>query len=272
MMKKILSVFVLLVLGVSVFGQAVSVSRRDAVDNDCLWNREFAVNIERQFCPETPTVTDIDDNTYTTVQIGHQCWMRENLRTTRYADGTPISQGGVITSLTIAYWQYPCDSASYKHKYGLLYNWQAVMHGLSSFTAAPSGVKGICPDGWHVPTDAEWTELEDYVGSQSRYVCGNSNRNIAKALASTTDWQGSTNPCDLGNSLNSNNATGFSALPAGTFFQDAVHDFGLCAYFWTATSDDAYNAFYRYLNSGLSCLRRNYESKVVYFSVRCVKN
>ena len=123
-------------------------------------------------CSGSPTVTDYDGNVYQTVQIGNQCWMKENLRTTHYADGTTIPLG-TSTSTTTSYRYNPNNDANNVPTYGYLYNWTAVMNGAGSSIATPSGVQGVCPTGWHVPSDAEWTQLTDYVGSQSVYLCGN---------------------------------------------------------------------------------------------------
>lgn len=171
------------------------------------------VAVDGQPCPGTATVTDIDNNTYNTVQIGLQCWLKENLRTSRYANGMSIALGS-CTSTTTAYRYYPDNNSSNVPSYGYLYNWKAVMGNSSSSWTNPSGVQGICPTGWHVPSDAEWTQLTNYVSSQSQYVCG-SNIKIAKALASTTGWNSSTNTCAVGNNPSSNNVTGFSAFPVG---------------------------------------------------------
>jgi len=104
-------------------------------------------------------VTDIDGNVYRTVQIGNQVWMAENLKTTKYPDGTSISYPGADNTAwqnntTGAYAWYNND-ISWKDSYGALYNWHAV-----------NSDKGLCPPGWHVPSDAEWTQLVDYVVSQ----------------------------------------------------------------------------------------------------------
>ena len=132
-------------------------------------------------CPGAATVTDIDNNTYTTVQIGTQCWMRENLRTTRYADGTSIPMGNSISETSCRY--APDDNKSKVTKYGYLYNWPAMMHGSRSSDSNPSGVQGICPDGWHVPSDAEWTQLTNYVSSQSEYVRGNTEKKYCQVVS-----------------------------------------------------------------------------------------
>ena len=222
-------------------------------------------------CPgEQKTVTDIDGNIYNTVQIGNQCWMKENLRTTKYADGTPIDQGN-LTSTTVAYWYYPNNNESNKATYGLLYNWKAVMRNSSSSSVNPSGVQGICPTGWHVPSDAEWTQLTDYVGSQSQYQCNSSSTNIAKALASTTGWTTNNGTCVVGNGQESNNATGFGALPAGGYL-GGYNYFGDNAFYWSATDYDSYYAYYRSLYYLYAYVVRDLHRKINGFSVRCLRD
>lgn len=213
-------------------------------------------------------VTDYDGNSYDAVRIGSQVWMASNLRTTKYADGTSISQGS-STSTTVAYWYYPDNDASNKTTYGLLYNWTAVMQNSSSSSANPSGVQGICPTGWHVPSDAEWTQLTDYV-SKSEYVCGSDNT-IAKALAGTTGWSSSTDTYAVGNTPSQNNSTGFSALPAG-YYNGSYYGFGHYADFWSATEDSSANAYYRYLGYDCADVLRGGYYKFDGFSVRCVRD
>ena len=228
------------------------------------------VNSPGQPCSGAATVTDIDNNTYNTVQIGNQCWMKENLRTTRYANGTSIPLGTSTSTIT-SYRYNPDNDANIVPIYGYLYNWPAVMHGASSSSSNPSGVQGICPNGWHVPSDAEWTQLTDYVGSQTQYQCNNSSDNIAKALASTTGWNSSSNTCAVGNNPISNNATGFSALPAG-FYSGYDYGFGLYAAFLSATEFDDYFAYFRDLFYDNANVFRSYFNKSYGFSVRCVRD
>ena len=223
-----------------------------------------------QPCPGAATVTDVDNNTYNTVQIGTQCWMKENLRTTRYANGTSIALGS-STSSTTAYRYYPDNNSSNVSTYGYLYNWKALMGNSSSSSANPSGVQGICPTGWHVPSDAEWTQLTDYVSGQSQYVCGVSNSLIAKALASATGWQSSSQICAVGNNPSFNNTTGFSALPAGGYFGYYLN-FGDDAYFWSATEYDYGNAYYSAFSYNDANVNRHYSNKYYGFSVRCVRD
>lgn len=222
-------------------------------------------------CPGASTVIDYDNNIYNTVQIGNQCWMKENLRTTHYANGESVSLG-TSTSTTTPYRYNPDNNSNNVPTYGYLYNWPAVMHGTSSSSANPSGVQGICPIGWHVPSDAEWTQLTDYVGSQTQYQCGNNSENIAKALASTTGWYSNTNTCAVGNNPGTNNATVFSALPAGGYLVGDYYYFGYYANFWSATEDDVYDACYRSLSYKYAYVGRYGHNKYTGFSVRCVRD
>ena len=219
--------------------------------------------------PSQP-VTDIDGNVYKTVKLGNQVWMAENLRTTRYADGTPIPLG-TESSYDVAYRYYPDDNSANVSDYGYLYNWAAVMKGSASSETNPSGVQGICPDGWHVPSNAEWTELENYVSSQSQYVCGGDEDNIAKALASEEGWNSSTNNCAVGNNPSANNATGFSARPAGTY-TGYYYYFGNRAGFWSATQSNSNYAYNRYLYYNFAVVNSNIYNENIGYSVRCVRN
>ena len=198
-------------------------------------------------CPGTPTVSDVDGNTYATVQIGSQCWMAENLRTTKYTDGTAIAQGS-STSTTMGYWYYPNNDSINKSTYGLLYNWKAVMGTSSSSSSNPSGVQGVCPTGWHVPSDAEWTQLIGYVSTEVSYHCGGISTYIAKALASQDGWNSDSGDCTIGNTPTYNNATGFGALPAG-YYDKTSKEFGSYVYYWTATESNSYGAFNYNMNS-----------------------
>ncbi len=231
-----------------------------------------------QPCPGAATLTDRDGNTYNTVRIGYQCWMKENLRTTKYADGTSITQGS-STSTTTAYWYYPDNNSANKTTYGLLYNWKAVMRNSSSSSANPSGVQGICPTGWHVPSDAEWTQLTDYVSSQSQYMCHSNSIYIAKALAGITGWNSNTNnTCAVGNTPSDNNATGYSALPAGLYaiptgsLSGNYLGFGAYANFWSATESTGSLAYYHYLFRGSASVNSGPHNKYGGFSVRCLRD
>ena len=231
------------------------------------------VDLDGQPCPGTPTLTDVDGNVYNTVLIGTQCWMKENLRTKKYANGTTISQGSLSSSSSTAYWYFPNNDSSNMSTYGLLYNWKAVMRNSSSSSANPSGVQGICPNGWHVPSDAEWTQLTDYVSSQSEYVCGSDNMYtyIAKALAGTTGWSSSPNTCAVGNTPSQNNSTGFSALPAG-YYNGSYNYFGYSVDFSSATENSSSYVYNRSLRYNYATVYRYSDYKNYGVSVRCVKD
>ena len=218
----------------------------------------------------TSTLTDYDGNVYSTVQIGDQCWMKENLRTTKYADGTSILAGNTLSSTEQLYYDNTSSTIPLESR-GYLYNWFAVMHGDSPSIANPSGVQGICPDGWHVPSIVEWDELVIYVIGKSPYLCNGDNDYIAKALASTTGWSSSTSTCDVGNTQSSNNATGFSAVPAGSYGVLGYSSPGNYAFFWSSSgaSDVASSRYLRY-NSAYVGFSHSYE--VYGYSVRCLRD
>ena len=236
------------------------------------YGAERSFTTPASFVCGTSTITDRDGNTYNTVQIGTQCWMKENLKTTKYADGTSISQGS-SNSTEIAYWYYPNSSSSNKATYGLLYNWKAVMRNSSSSSANPSGVQGICPTGWHVPSDAEWKQMEMAVGmSQSSADNTGYRGTIAAKLSGNTGWSSSTNANAAGNlSASGRNSTGFSALPAGGYSGNST-GFGLSAYFWSATEYDSSYAWERFLNYSCAGVGRDRPTKGSGRSVRCLRD
>ena len=228
-------------------------------------------------------VTDIDGNHYNAVRIGNQIWMASNLRTTRFANGEEIptpTSGNDFFSSRFPRKYAPSNYIGYIPTYGYLDNWVAVMHNSVTSNENPSGVQGVCPDGWHVPSDAEWTQLTEYVGTQSDFICSNST-NIAKALASNSNWSyNSITPCAVGYNVSTNNATGFSALPAGNAYQNNGADwkeFGTDANFWTSSG----KRLYRNINCNAADVRTyNFDppaseyaqTNTVAFSVRCVQD
>jgi len=244
------------------------------------FNAAVIPSTDGQPCPGNPMVTDYDGNIYQTVQIGLQCWMRENLRTTHYSDGTGIVLGSAYCS-DEAYRYYPNNDSNnvYTYNYGYLYNRMAVMHNSSSSSSNPSGVQGICPTGWHVPSNEEWIQLTNYVGSQSAYMCGGDPENIAKALASTIGWHSDTITCSVGNNPSTNNATGFSALPSGYFdgyegYYGYYISFGYSTGFWSATQNNSYSTLSHcrvlyYENSDFS---DGYNYMQTCYSVRCLRD
>ena len=212
------------------------------------------------FCSEG--VTDYDGHQYKTVKIGDQCWMAENLKSTHYADGTEIEEQ----------WAYNNDEAL-AHTYGRLYNWAAMMHGAASSNSNPSGVQGICPDGWHVPSDSEWQELEMTLG-------------MTTAEANSTGYRGSHGEgrklketdeaflWDVNTSSNGTNNSGFTALPGGEAWPE-YEDFEgltLTAKFWSSTESSSSEAWCRRLGYGSANVYRNYYDKMQGCSVRCLQD
>jgi uncharacterized protein (TIGR02145 family) len=213
--------------------------------------------------------SDVENNNYTVVQIGTQVWMAENLKTTKYKDGTTsipnVTDNVAFAALsTPAYCWYNNDESAYKETYGALYNWYAVNTG------------NLCPVNWHVPTDAEWTIMENYLVTNGYNYDGSTTGNkFAKALASSRGWPLNTG---IGNPGNidypaKRNATGFTALPGG---QHGNHGllFGSVgtAGFWWSSSEYAGMAYYRNLGYDYNFIFIYYTYESTGFSVRCIKD
>lgn len=234
------------------------------------------LSLDGQPCPGTPTLTDIDGNVYHTVWLGAQCWMRENLRTTRFPNGDTITDATDIYEMidaTEPYLYAAYSSADSVAIYGYEYNWPAVMHQESSSDANPSGIQGICPTGWHVPSDAEWAQLISYVGCIPTFQCDGSSSNIAKSLAATTGWNSYVNSCSccVGNHTNMNNTTGFSALPILNSETTGPYNTNY-AFFWTTTAYNE-NIVWAYGVASNSTTILKWPRDLTYgFSVRCVRD
>lgn len=210
------------------------------------------------FCSEG--VTDYDGHQYKTVKIGDQCWMAENLKSTHYADGSAITEQ----------WAYNNDEA-YAYTYGRLYTWAAIMHGAASSNSNPSGVQGICPNGWHVPSDAEWQELEmtlgmttveaNATGSRGSHSEGRKLKETNEAFLWATSSNGGTN------------ISGFTALPGS--YRDDIGNWGSITVqvnFWSSTESSSPYAWFRSLIYDDASVTR-FESDEAYgFSGRCLKD
>ena len=231
-----------------------------------LTNNTITANFAYSHCG---TVTDYDGNEYATVLIGNQCWMKENLRTTHYTDGAeiPLITSGI--SETVAYRYCPNNVTGYVGEYGFLYNLSAVMGGEAASSTNPSGVQGICPTGWHVPSSSEWQQLKNYVSSQNAYRCENEAESIANALSSPEGWNSQSTCCPGGTSHS--NLTGFSAKPAGyVLYGNYPSGVGSYAYFWTATATR--NCDYEFSEWSRSVTAYWNHSSSCAFSVRCLRD
>ena len=212
-------------------------------------NYNAAANTDDGSCASNACSSiEFDGYTYSLVEIGDQCWFAENLRSTEYANGSAIpnvtDDGAWIDLFYGARCDYDND-ASNVATYGRLYNWYAV-----------DDARGLCPSGWHVPTDEEWTDLADYITSQGF-------SETATALKSTTGWSGSGNGTD---------DFGFSALPggfrlSGGFFASV----GSTCYLWSSSSSGV-SALYRTIYDNFPAITSNTVVPRNGFSVRCLRD
>ena len=229
-------------------------------------------SLQSQIDALQPTsVTDQDGNTYDYLTYGDQIWTVKNAEVVTYRDGTPIPQvtdANEWANLTTGAWAY-YDNDPTKPKF---YNWYAVMGIHDTDPNTPN--KEFAPEGWHVPTDAEWTTLENYlIANGYNYHGTTTGDKIAKAMASTTGWNSSTEPGAIGNDQSTNNSSGFNAFPEGYRFNGGSfsHD-GLSAVIWSSTEHSASHASNRFLESRKISLDRNNYGKQDGFSVRFVRD
>jgi len=208
-------------------------------------------------------LNDYDGNEYHVVKIGVQIWLKENLKTTHYADGTAIllvEDGSAWNALgyidkAIC---YNNNSSTNKDIYGVLYTWGAAMNGTASSTTNPSGVQGACLDGWHVPSDAEWTELTDYIGGTS--IAGGKLKENG-----TTHWASP--------NTGATNETGFTALPGGYRYHDGTFiNLGYSGAWWSSSELSTYDTWIRDMIYNISDIRRVHYDKRSGLSVRCIKD
>ena len=207
-----------------------------------------------------------------TIVYGTQQWSVENADYTTYTDGTPIPEVTDATdwaNLTTGAWCY-YDNDPNK---GVLYNWYAVRGIHDNDPNTPN--KEFAPEGWHVPSDPEWTALEEHLIANGYNYDGTTTENkIAKSMASTTGWNSSTTTGVIGNDQGLNNSSGFNAFPEGYRFNGAsFNDEGNFALFWSSSEYIGYNAWYRILYYDSGSLPRSYDYfKQDGFSVRLVRD
>jgi uncharacterized protein (TIGR02145 family) len=169
---------------------------------------------------------------------------------------------------------YPGGDIAHLPAYGCLYNWSAASNKSTVLGALNGTLQGVCPDGWHLPSDAEWSQLVGYLSSQPVCVCGTSHENIAKSLASQSGW----NPvnlsgadCAIGWDLGHNNVSGFTAVPAGVFYK-APADFGNSTGFWTSTPGSRGMTVRLLFSESSQLTAYDDEPGMNGYSVRCLKN
>jgi uncharacterized protein (TIGR02145 family) len=209
-------------------------------------------------------VMDIDGNSYNTVTIGTQTWMTENLKTTKYNDGSAIEL--VTDSIswakltTPAYCWYNNDENTSKNSFGALYNWYAVE------------TNKLCPVGWHVPTSEEWTVLEEYLINNGFGYEG-SGDDIAKSIAAASGWFTSDTAGNVGNDQATNNRSGFTASQGGYRFSRGSYLYmGRYGKWWSSSESSKTSAFIRFIYSGSDRVISYSNQKRNGFSVRCIKD
>ena len=252
------------------------------------------------------TMQDQDGHTYAVVQVGDQCWMRFNLRTTKFSDGTTIPNGTKTggtkhtISETAPYYYKPVpDATAYistdaeyydvtlynELTYGLYYNWVAAMHGAASSTSNPSGVQGVCPKGWHLPSSAECSQLYSTAATEARNKFGNAQApsgQDAFVLSGGCEWiQNGTAPSTYNYKPGdyyhiARNYSGFTAVPTGYARQRFGGNVKLQQTdFWTTeiSSTNSTRAIYWQINYGVGDFKALTSNEKYYgLSVRCVRD
>jgi uncharacterized protein (TIGR02145 family) len=196
------------------------------------------------------TVKDSDGNIYSSVKIGTQVWMAENLKTTKFNDGTAIPLVTDIHSWNLLTTPACCwfnnDASFNKRNYGALYNWYTV------------NTNKLCPEGWHVPADVEWTTL-------ITYLCGDSIAGGKLKEKGTIHWE---KP-----NYQASNESGFNALPSGYINTSGVFtNFGKVCFWWSATEYEKTNAWNFSIDCANENIERAYHLKKNGYSVRCIKD
>ena len=229
------------------------------------------------------SVSDIDNNVYGIVAIGTQCWTKENLKVTKYNDGTAIPLNNTYTSSTVStVWQGLTDGAytiynnetsagTNASNYGFLYNWYAAK-GIA--TPGSPTYKNLCPTGYHVPTDSDWNKLVKFIDSGA----DTSSSSVTQSLSAGTLMKSAlalwnvVPPASLGT-----NTSGFSALPGGIRSGNGgFGGIGYFAYFWSSTEfglTDAWRRRLDYNDDGVDRFSTLFgHGKSTGFSVRCLRD
>ena len=210
--------------------------------------------------PAFGTITDQDGNIVKTVQIGTQTWFAENLKVIKYNDWTSIPYVfddkvwfALNTGAQCNFYNLPTG--------GKFYNWYAV------------NSRKLCPMGWHIPSDAEWSTLQSYLIANGYNYNGNTTDNlIAKAMASNNLWMSSPNIGAPGYNPSTNNTSGFSSLSEGLRLDGPLNSLGSNAYWWSSSEYNISSAYFYVLCYSYSSLNKSDFTKVNGLSVRCLKD
>ena len=219
------------------------------------------------------TITDVDHNVYPIVTIGNQTWMADNLKVIHYHDGSQIQ----LVEDQSTWFDFGLDNQAYcwydnvnsnGFLFGALYTWPAAMHGSESNDSNPGTVQGVCPDGWHLPSDSEWKQLEMYLGLSQLEADGPEWRGTVEGgkmkQTGTKYW--------ISPNTGATNESGFSASPGGWRHGDGFFkNIGISARFWSSSKTGDY-AWIRGLDNNSSGVYRNFAGLYEGHSIRCIKN
>jgi len=247
MKKKIININVYLIL--VILSTYISSCRKENVNELNMQQFNKALNYGEVF--------DIDSNKYATIKIGQQTWMAENLRTSRYANGDTIqncTEALEWINLTSGSWAHFNNNSSFNLLHGKLYNWYAV-----------NDQRNICPTGWHVPSDEEWSLLLNFLGGSN-----SAGHKLKSRLngAWATEYQGQT-----GVGHDPSNESGFSAIASGS--RGTNGQFILMTYrgsFWSTMEYNTTEAFYREIFWNGDGIGRYNDKKTDGYSCRCIKD
>jgi len=239
------------------------------------WYRDTVYNTLWNFATDTVNndvtlyakwvVMDIDGNIYKTVKIGNQVWMVENFKATRFNDGTSISNvvdSGVWAGLTTPGYCWYNNDFNNIATYGALYNWYTINTGK------------LAPAGWRVPDTTDWNTLQNYLIDNGYNWDGTTIGNkIGKSLAAKTNWQLSTTLGNVGNDLETNNKSGFSAMPGGFRYSNSIfNNIGNFGFWWSTTEFFESSAHYYYLNNYSGSLTKYNIEKNCGYSIRLLRD
>lgn len=248
-MKKLILIICLALMSSATFCQTkvMKITRKNGQSESVVLSEIRKITFESV----DSIVTDIDGNGYKTITIGNQIWMAENLKVTRYNDGTPIfpmtgaSQiFDLYDSSTGGFCAYNFDSSNVQ-EYGYLYNWRSVNTGK------------LAPVGWHIPTKSDWETLINYLGGES--VAG------GKLKETGTDhWNGQ--------NIDASNIVWFSALAGGLISASGVVNLRTSGLWWSSTESEELGAYSLSLYYDSGSVYISSESKPSCFSIRCIKN
>jgi uncharacterized protein (TIGR02145 family) len=235
-------------MNTAAFNDVIAVTKTGYLNYRMIVAKSDTSGLEIKMIASAGTVTDADGNVYQTVKIGNQVWMAENLRTTKYNDGSAITnladsaawanvynEGTAIPAY--CYYKNTTDADKIRN-YGALYNWYAVNTGI------------LAPPGWHIPDTTDWNILVYFlIANGYNWDETTTDNKIAKSLAAKTNWLSYSTEGAVGNDLTGNNTSGFSALPGGSRrFNGSFFNFGGHGYWWCSNEQDSIMVNFGYLD------------------------